>query len=108
MSCNHTEKYSSAALSLLKANLGYFDSEIPLPLERHLKFLLCYAYDDFSEMNIRLTPGVMKDDLDQMVHAAWMYRNGTSGKGKHEMLRTIIRNRQVSQALGSDSKGAST
>ena len=46
-----------------------------------------------------LTPGKLKDDMDQMIYAAWMYRNGVTGSGKSEMLKSIIRNRQVNNAL---------
>lgn len=92
-------KYSPAAATLLRANLGYFDSHIPPELEIYLYQLLEYAYDDFAEKNIFLKIGVLKDDMDQMILAAWMYRNGVTGAGKHEMLKSIIRNRQVNNAL---------
>lgn len=93
------KKYSPAAASLLRANLGFFDSEIPYELEEYLNGLLCYAFDDYAQMGIHLTPGLLKDDMDQMVFAAWMYRNGVTGNGKNEMLKSIIRNRQVGSAL---------
>lgn len=92
-------KFSSAAMALLKANLGYFDTEIPTELELYLESLLNYAADDFAEMKIFLIPGELKDDMDQMIYAAWMYRNGVTGNGKNEMLKSIIRNRQVANAL---------
>ena len=44
--------------------------------------------------------------MDQMTFAAWMYRNGVNGEGKTQMLRSIIRNRQVRNALA-DEEGAS-
>lgn len=95
-------KSSPAAMALLRANLGFFDSEIPLELENYLESLLVYAHDDFGEMKIFLQPGVLKDDMDQMVYAAWMYRNGVTGGGKNEVLKSIIRNRQVNAALKED------
>lgn len=95
-------KFSPAAMALLRANLGFFDSEIPLELENYLESLLVYAHDDFGEMKIILQPGVLKDDMDQMIYAAWMYRNSVTGGGKNEMLKSIIRNRQVSTALKED------
>lgn len=95
-------KYSPAAAALLRANLGFFDSDIPPELETYLYQLLEYAYDDFAEKNIFLSPGVLKDDMDQMILAAWMYRNSVTGAGKHEMLKSIIRNRQVGNALKED------
>lgn len=93
------EKHSTSALILLKCNLGYFSSEIPMELESYLDSLLDYAHDSFAEMKIHLKPGVLKDDMDQMAFAAWMYRKGVNGEGKTEMLKSIIRNRQVANAL---------
>ena len=96
------KKHSQAAKSLLLANLGFFDSEIPNELDIYLHSLLDYVFDDFVRMGITLVPGVIKDDMDQAIHAAWMYRNGVTGNGKSEMLKAIIRNRQVSSALKED------
>jgi hypothetical protein len=58
-----------------------------------------YAFSEFAEMKVQLTPGTLNDDMDQMVYAAWMYRKGVNGDGKTEMLKSIIRNRQVRNAL---------
>ena len=93
-----TNKFSQAGLALLKANLGYYGSVIPADLMTYLQQLMEYAHDDFSDMGIQLNPGTLKDDMDQVTHAAWMYRSGVNGAGKTEMLRSIIRNRQVKQA----------
>lgn len=92
-------KHSPVAMDLLKANLGYYSTEIPSDLKSYLESLLDYAFDEFREMKIELSPGILQDDMDQMVFAAWMYRKGTSGEGKTQMLRCIIRNRQVRNAL---------
>lgn len=92
-------KFSPTAAAMLRSNLGYFDTAIPDELADYLDSLLRYAYDDFKEMKIVLTPGKLKDDMDQMIYAAWMYRNGVTGSGKSEMLKSIIRNRQVNNAL---------
>ena len=91
-------KYSLSALALLKANLGYYNTQIPNELLLYLRQLLEYSYDDFARMGIHLQPGTLKDDMDQVTHAAWMYRSGVSGSGKTEMLKAIIRNRQVQNA----------
>lgn len=99
MSCNQNEKHSATALVLLKSNLGYYSADIPQEVESYLESLLDYAFDAFARMGIALKPGVQKDDMDQMIYAAWMYRNGVNGNGKNEMLKSIIRNRQVSNAL---------
>lgn len=94
-----TTKYSQTAMVLFRANLGFYGTDIPAELETHMASLLEYAYDEFGRMGIVLAPGQLHDDMDQMTHAAWMYRNGVTGAGKTEMLRSIIRNRQVHQAL---------
>lgn len=93
--------HSAAAVSLLRANLGFFSSEIPQDLDAYLLSLLDKAHSDFREMNIHLVSGVLSDDFDQTTYAAWLYRNGTAGAGKTEALKAIIRNRQVGQALKS-------
>ena len=100
------KKYSDAGMALLKANLGYYSTDIPADLLEYLKSLLGYAFDDFAEMGIHLDPGKLKDDMDQMTHAAWMYRSGVNGNGKTEMLKSIIRNRQVGQALAHEEASA--
>lgn len=92
-------KHSPVAMDLLKANLGYYSTEIPPALHSYLEFLLDYAFDEFREVKIELSPGTLQDDMDQMVFAAWMYRKGVNGEGKTQMLRSIIRNRQMRKAL---------
>lgn len=94
-----TFHHSDAAEALLRANLGFFSSSIHPDLEAHLLSLLDKAFADFGEMDIHLQPGILSDDFDQATYAAWMYRNGPTGAGKTEMLKSIIRNRQVNQAL---------
>lgn len=94
--------YSGTAIALLKANIGFFSSPIPEDLETYLLFLLDKAFADFGKMKIHLTPGVLSDDFDQATYAAWMYRNGSTGAGKTELLKSIIRNRQVNQALADE------
>ena len=101
-----THHFSQTAMVLLRSNLGYFGTPIPPELEDHLAFLLDYAYEDFIPMGIALQPGSLKDDMDQMTHAAWMYRKGVNGEGKTEMLKSIIRNRQVHKALSDEEAGA--
>ena len=91
-------KFSDAALALLKANLGYYDSTIPADLLKYLTYLLTYALDSFAGMGIVLSPGVLEDDMDQMTYAAYLYRHGVTGAGKTEMLRQIIRDRKVRAA----------
>ena len=94
-----TTHCSDAAVTLLRANLGFFGSAIPADLETYLLSLLEKAFSDFGEMEIHLQTGSLPDDFDQATYAAWLYRNGPAGAGKTEMLKSIIRNRQVNQAL---------
>ena len=91
--------YSDTAVALLKADLGFFGTQIPADLETYLLSLLEKAFADFGRMEIQLQPGTMDDDFDQATYAAWLYRNRATGADKTEMLKSIKRNRQVSQAL---------
>lgn len=91
--------FSPAGLALLTANLGYYGTDIPEELQTYLQSLMGYALTDFSNMGINLSPGQLNDDMDQMIYAAYLYRKGVSGEGKNEMLKAIIRNRQVRNAL---------
>ena len=98
--------YSQTAIFMLRANLGYFNSETPPDLDAYLLHLLEKAFADFSELNVHLKPGVLSDDFDQATYAAWLYRNGPTGAGKTEALKSIIRNRQLGQALNTTEAGA--
>lgn len=100
-------KHSNAAMALLKANLGFFGSELDPSVESYLQDLLTYAYEDLADKGIVLTPGEIKDDMQQVMHAAWMYRKGAKGEDKTPMLKSAIRNRQVSDALAdTDEEGS--
>ena len=96
---DESKKYSDAGMALLRANLGFFGTEVPEDLQTYLQSLMEYALNEVAEMNIRLTPDVLNDDMDQMIYAAYLYRKGVNGEGKTEMLKAIIRNRQVRNAL---------
>lgn len=94
------KNYSDVAVALLKADLGFFGSNLPDDLDRYLLRLLEKAFADFQDiMNIHLQPGTLADDFDQSTYAAWLYRNRATGADKTTMLRSIVRNRQVGQAL---------
>lgn len=98
-----TKNYSDAAVSLLKADLGFFSGTLPEDLETYLLSLLDKAFADFRDvMEIHLQPGKLSDDFDQSTYAAWLYRNRATGKDKTVMLKSIVRNRQVSQALSGE------
>ena len=95
--------YSDAAVALLKADLGFFGSAIPADLETYLLSLLDKAFADFRDiMGITLMPGKLSDDFDQATYAAWLYRNRATGNDKTAMLKSIVRNRQVCQALSTE------
>ena len=96
---DNKNNYSEAAVSMLKANLGFFGGKIPDDLDAYLLSLLGKAYADFLEMGVQLSPGLLADDFDQATYAAWLYRNAAVGSGKTEMLKSMIRNRQVGNAL---------
>ena len=93
------KKYSETAIALLKADLGFFSTQIPNDLETYLLSLLEKAFADFARMEIYLDPEELDDAFDQAAYAAWLYRNRATGADKTEMLKSIKRNRQVNQAL---------
>lgn len=94
--------YSDTALALLKANLGYYGSDIPQEVETYLTQLLSYAYRRLAETaQIYLTPGDLYDDQLQVMYAAWMYRKGGDGAEKPPMLKEAIRDYQTGKAMAS-------
>lgn len=93
-------KYSNTAVGLLKANLGFFSTEIPADLKAHLEHLLAYAHDRLAQTaGIVLTPGHLYDDQLQAMYAAWLYRKGGEGADKPPMLKEAIRDYQVGKAM---------
>lgn len=96
----NSSNYSATALSLLKANLGYY-GQIPNEVTANLQSLLDYAYLRLAQSaEIKLTPGNLLDDMLQVMYAAWIYRNGVSGAEKHPMLKEAIKDYQLHSALG--------
>ena len=94
--------YSSTAVSLLKANLGYF-GQIPEEVESYLRQLLDYSYRRLGRTaGIYLNPGELCDDQLQVMYAAWLYRKGSDGAEKPPMLKEAIRDYQISAALLED------
>lgn len=87
------------ALSLLKADLGFFSAEIPVDLETYLTSLLTTARKELARIRIVLNPCDVSDAQLQAMYAAWLYRKRTDGPGKPPMLQNAIRNRHVSGAL---------
>lgn len=89
-----------AALSLLRANLGYFDSEIPPALEQYLMSLLSVAEEKLrTDCHLNLDPESLYDTDLIVMYAAWRYRKAVTGEDKPRMLTSAIRNRQTGQAL---------
>lgn len=95
------KKYSDTALILLRANLGYYGTDIPDDLLIYLNHLLGYSFDRLAAAGIRLVPGELYDDQLQVMYAAWLYRKGGEGGAKPPMLQQAIRDRQVENALQS-------
>lgn len=98
--------YSEAAVVLLRANLGYYDSTIPDDLLSYLKSLLSMAYRQLTRTGINLVPGQLYDDQLQVMYAAWLYRKASEGAAKPPMLIQEIRDRQVEQALAADEEAS--
>ena len=95
-----TPVYSSAALNLLKADLGYYDSKLPDAVESHLIDLLDVARQRLqTQCGITLVDEDLSDTQLQASFAAWLYRSRVTGAAKPEGLKDDIRNRQVNGAL---------
>ena len=93
---NERPVFSFPAMNFLRADLGYFDSEIPGALESYLVDLLDVAKNRLaSDCGIVLDDSNIADNQLQASFAAWLYRSRTTGSGKPEMLKCDIRNRQV-------------
>lgn len=93
------EQPSDLQVSLLLANLGFFDSQIPLPLAEHLQHLLQIAQRNLQETcGIPIDPENLKDASLTAMYAAWLYSRGRTGEAKPPMLQTAIRNRQLDLA----------
>lgn len=94
--------YSAAALALLKADLGYYNSELPPDVVTHLTDLLQVSHRRLARAGINLNVGDINDDQLQAMYAAWLYRKRRDGSEKTLMLKQEIRDRQVSNALSAD------
>ncbi len=88
----------ASALTFLKADLGFFGTNIPSEQESYLQGLLFTAREDLQRMGVKLSAGTSDDDQLQAMYAAWLYRNRVNGNGMPEMLKSAIRNRQVHNA----------
>ena len=86
------------ALAFLKADLGFFGSEIAPDLASYLQGLLFTAREDLLRAGVKLSSGTADDDQLQAMYAAWLYRSRVNGQGMPDMLKAAIRNRQVHNA----------
>ena len=101
--CNYVP--SGVALQLLKADLGFFGSDLDPDITAYLKDLLCYAQRALLEQNgITLKQDDTYDDQLCAMYAAWVYRNRATGAGKTQMLKDEIKARQVGSALSGPSE----
>ena len=87
------------AMNLLKAGLGFFDSQIPESLAQYLESLLEASATALAERGIHITPGNIADDMLQEMYAEWLYRKKATGAAMPDMLRNEIRTRQVGKAV---------
>ena len=94
---SNTSEYP-AAMALLRAGLGFFDSSIPKAMETYLESLLAASEFALAEMGISVCPGEISDDMLLAMYAEWLYRKKPSGTGKPDMLKTEINNRKVGKA----------
>lgn len=94
--------YSAVALSLLKADLGFYNSALPSDVESHLTNLLKVSHRRLARAGINLVVGEIDDDQLQAMYAAWMYRKRLDGAEKSQALKQEIRDRQVDIALTAD------
>lgn len=91
--------YPEIALAMLKANLGYYDSSIPLELEKALQHKLIFSRQQLLEHGITIDDSSINDCFLLAMYAEWVHRKGPEGAGKSEMLKFVIQQRQLSQAL---------
>lgn len=92
---------NATPMALLKANLGFYGSDIDPAVETYLRNLLEYAAQALSQdCGLVLFPGSIEDDHLQAMYAAWIYRKGGEGTGKPPMLQMAIRNAQLRARRG--------
>lgn len=98
-----SQKYTDAAVQLLKANLGYYGN-IPDEVEDYLRSLLEYSHLRLAQTaDIHLNPGNLYDDQLQVMYAAYLYRKGGEGAEKPPMLKETIRDYQVGKVMAEGS-----
>lgn len=99
---SETVLYSDSALAMLKTQLGYHGTEIPLEIDTQLKADLIYAYKAITRSGVSLTVGNVFDDQLQAMYAHWLYRKRRDGSAKPPMITQEIRDRQIANALSEE------
>ena len=94
----YSEQFRAEALALLKANVG--NLRPPLEIEQLMLNCIDTAGAALLDAKISLDENCPNDLHLLVMYAAWLYRNRRSGAGKPEMLRSAMRNRQVTEATG--------
>lgn len=88
-------------VSLLLADLGFYDSDIPGPMTQQLEQLLVIADEQLlTDCRISIDPENLRDASLSAMYAAWLYSRARSGEPMPPMLRSAIRQRQVNAAIG--------
>lgn len=87
-----------AALGILKANVGLLNP--PREIEDFMLSCLKTAFADLARARIALSADESDDIHLLAMYGAWLYRNRVTGAAKPEMLRSAMRDRQVSAATG--------
>lgn len=95
---NNTSEYPNA-MAILKAGIGFFDSQIPEAMFAYLESLLSAADAQLAERGIVVYGGKIDDDMLLAMYAEWLYRKKASGAGMPNMLTAEIRTRQVGKAI---------
>lgn len=91
-----SQRMQAAALTLLKANVG--NLRPPKEIEEYMISCVLTAAENLADAKIALSDEVPDDTHLLAMYAAWLYRNRDAGTAKPEMLRSSMRNRQVTDA----------
>lgn len=89
---------SSAALALLRANLGYPLSAVPDDVTALMTSDLDAAAADLTRMGIPADEADPSDLTLLVMYAAWRYRKRINGEPISPMLRAAINDRKVAKA----------
>ena len=91
-----SQRLENAALNLLKANVGNLKPS--KEIEEYMTSCVLTAAANLADAKIALSDELPDDAHLHSMYAAWLYRNRAAGTAKPEMLRSSMRNRQVTDA----------